>query len=238
MTNSQSNPDKLGFLNLIIIVLSVYVLFALLVDTFFTLPSNIHDLLQIIDDGICFVFIYEFFHRLIIAENKLKFLKWGWIDLVSSIPSFPFIRFGRLFRLVRLLRILRAFRSVRVLAKHIFRNRVQGTMSLVTIITCLIVIFSSISILIVEKDPNSNIKSAEDAVWWSLVTVTTVGYGDKFPVTTEGRIIGVILMFVGVGMFGTFTAYVASWFTAGALKEKETKEKIEAAKEYLDENSG
>lgn len=86
-------------------------------------------------------------------------------------------------------------------------------MTAVSIITVLVVIFSSISILIVEKDPLSNIKSAEDALWWSLVTVTTVGYGDKFPVTTEGRLIGVVLMFLGVGIFGTFTGYIASWFT-------------------------
>jgi voltage-gated potassium channel len=223
MTNFQTDSEKLGFLNLIIIEFSVYVLIALFVDTFFILPPNIHDLLQLIDDGICFIFIYEFFHRLITSKNKRNFLKWGWIDLVSSIPSFPFVRFGRLFRLVRILRILRAFRSLRVLIKHIFRNRVQGTMSLVVIITCLVVIFSSISILIVEKDPNSNIKTGEDAIWWSLVTVTTVGYGDKYPVTTEGRIIAAVLMFVGVGMFGTFTAYVASWFTAGALNENEKR---------------
>ena len=53
---------------------------------------------------------------------------------------------------------------------------------------------------------------AEDAIWWSYVTITTVGYGDKFPVTTEGRIIGSILMTTGVGIFGTFTALVSSWF--------------------------
>ena len=88
-------------------------------------------------------------------------------------------------------------------------------MTAVATITSGVVIFGSISILLVENDPASNIKSAEDAIWWALVTVTTVGYGDKFPVTTEGRIIGVALMFVGVGLFGTFTGYVASWFTAG-----------------------
>ena len=62
-------------------------------------------------------------------------------------------------------------------------------------------LFSSIAILQVETDPNSNIKTAEDAIWWSYVTITTVGYGDKYPVTTEGRIIAVILMTVGVGLF-------------------------------------
>lgn len=207
--------EKLGFLNLLILVLSIYVLLALIIDTFFKLPYDVHNLLQIIDDGICIIFLFDFFLRLYRAENKLDFLKWGWIDLISSIPSLPFARFGRLFRLIRLFRVLRAFRSVKCLTAHIFKNRVQGTFTTVSIITFLVVIFASISILLVETEPSSNIKSAEDAIWWALVTVTTVGYGDKYPVTTEGRFIGVILMFVGVGLFGTFTAFVSSWFISG-----------------------
>jgi voltage-gated potassium channel len=83
MTSTSTNKENLGFLNLIIVVLSVYVLGALLVDTFFSLPQDIHDLLQIIDDGICLIFLYEFFHRLFKSKNKLSFMKWGWIDLVS-----------------------------------------------------------------------------------------------------------------------------------------------------------
>lgn len=202
-TQEKSN---LGFLDLLIVVLSVYVLVALVVDTFMKLPPEIHDLLQYIDDGICIIFLLDFSIRFYNAENKLSFMKWGWIDLLSSIPALPFVRYGRLFRLIRLFRILRAFRSIKVLTQHVFRNRAKGTFTAVAIITLLVVIFSSISILMVETVPSSNIKTAEDAIWWSLVTVTTVGYGDKFPVTTEGRIIGVLLMFVGVGIFGTFTA--------------------------------
>jgi len=211
----ETEGEKLGFLNLLIIVLSVYVLIALVIYTFFEVPSNIKVLLQIIDDGICIVFLYDFFLRFYKAKSKLAFMKWGWIDLISSIPSLPFFRFGRILRLIRLFRILRAFRSVKVLTHHIFKNRVQGTMTSVGIIAFLVVICASISILLVEIDPNSNIKSAEDAIWWSLVTVTTVGYGDKFPVTSEGRLIGSLLMFVGVGLFGTFTAYISSWFISG-----------------------
>lgn len=216
MPPTKDNSESFGSMNLVIMVLSIYVLIAIIVDTLVKLPDNIHELLQIIDDAICIVFLIDFFKRFFRAENKLAFMKWGWIDLVSSIPALPFVRFGRLFRLIRLFRIMRAFRSIKVLTEYVFRNRVQGTMSAVTIVTLLVVIFSSISILMVENDPASNIKTAEDAIWWSLVTVTTVGYGDKFPVTTEGRIIGTLLMFVGVGLFGTFTAYVASWFTQGA----------------------
>lgn len=82
------------------------------------------------------------------------------------------------------------------------------------------VIFSAIAILQVEDDPNSNIKTAEDAIWWAYVTITTVGYGDKYPVTTEGRIIAAFLMTTGVGLFGTFTGFLASWFVAEKKQEE------------------
>lgn len=218
----ENDKERLGFLNLLIIILSIYVLLSLIISALISVPVEIEKLLAIIDDSICVVFLLEFGIRFLKAENKLHFMRWGWIDLVSSIPAFPFARIGRLFRLVRLLRILRAFRSTRVLVNHVFKNKIQGTITAVSLITILVVIFSSISILIVEKDPGSNIKSAEDALWWSIVTVTTVGYGDKYPVTTEGRLIGVILMFVGVGVFGVFTGYIASWFT----QENKSDEKI------------
>lgn len=139
-------------------------------------------------------------------------MRWGWIDLVASIPSLPFLRAGRALRLVRLLRILRAFRSTKYLIRHIFKSKVQGTFTAVSIIAVLMILFSSIAILQVETRPDSNIKSAEDAIWWSYVTITTVGYGDKYPVTTEGWIIAAILMTAGVGLFGVFTGFLASWF--------------------------
>jgi voltage-gated potassium channel len=96
--------------------------------------------------------------------------------------------------------------------KYVFKNKAKGAFTSVAILALLLVIFCSIAILQVEKAPDSNIKSAEDAIWWAYVTITTVGYGDKYPVTTEGRIIAAVLMTAGVGLFGTFTAYVASWF--------------------------
>lgn len=215
ITKKQNNTEQLGFLNLLIIVLSIYVLLALLVDTFFKLPSEVSRILNITDNAICFVFLLDFGTRFYKAEDKLKFMQWGWIDLISSIPTLDFMRAGRMLRLIRLLRILRAFRSTKHLVQHIFRRRTQGALTAAAIIAVLMIVFSSIAILQVEVDPNSNIKTAEDAIWWAYVTITTVGYGDKFPVTTEGRVIAALLMTVGVGLFGTFTAYLASWFVGG-----------------------
>lgn len=82
----------------------------------------------------------------------------------------------------------------------------------VAIVSFLLVIFSSIAILQVERHPDANIQTPEQALWWAFVTITTVRYGDKFPVTTEGRIIAAVLMIGGVVIFGTFTGFVASWF--------------------------
>ena len=78
-----------------VLVLSTYVLAALLVDTFFKLEPEVSRLLNLVDDLICMFFLYEFCVRFFRAENKLKFMKWGWIDLLSSIPTLEYFRPGR-----------------------------------------------------------------------------------------------------------------------------------------------
>ncbi|MBS1650470.1 MAG: ion transporter [Bacteroidetes bacterium] len=227
--NASSNSnlaasEKINFFNLLIILLSIYVLGALAASTFLKIPDETNKMLNYIDNSICVIFLIDFIIRFKNAENKLKFMKWAWIDLISSIPTFNFMRIGRLFRLIRLIRVLRAFRSIRHIIHHLFKSKISGTLTSVSIIALLTLLFSSIAILQFETAPNSNIKTAEDAIWWAYVTITTVGYGDKYPVTTEGRVLAAILMTVGVGMFGTFTAFVSSWFvTQNKLHKKNTE---------------
>ena len=223
----QKPKNKLGLLNLLVVILSIYVLGALTIDTVYVLPNETSVLLNYIDNAICVFFFLEFCVRFYQAENKWVFMRWGWIDLISSIPMVDFLRAGRILRLIRLLRLIRAFRSIHQLLHHLFRNRAKGAFTSVAILAVLLIIFSAIGILQVEKDPNSNIKTAEDALWWAYVTITTVGYGDKYPVTTEGRLIAVVLMTGGVGLFGTFTAYVASWFVINpSSKENEEENNV------------
>lgn len=225
-SSNVTNPKpKLTFLDIVIVILSVYVLIALLIDTIFQLTPEVSRLLCIIDDLICLIFLYDFAYRFIKAPSKLHFMKWGWIDLLSSIPTVEILRYGRLVRLFRMFRILRAFRSMKYLTAHIFKTRIQGTFSTVSIVAILMIIFGSISILQVEKLPECNIKTAEDAIWWAFVTITTVGYGDKYPITTEGRIVAAFMMVTGVGLFGTFTGFIAAWFMGDKSKTKDNEEK-------------
>lgn len=170
----EDTQDRLSIFQILIIVLSVYVLVALFVDTVFTLPTEVSNILTLVDNAICVIFLIDFFIRFARAESKLSFLKWGWIDLISSIPAIDVLRAGRVIRLFRLIRILRAVRSTKLLVNYAFKNRKQDTFSAVAAISVLLIIFSSIAILNVENDPNSNIKTAEDALWWAFVTITTV----------------------------------------------------------------
>ena len=210
--NEDLAKKELNLFNIIILVLSLYVLISLIVTTFFVLSDELTVLLNYVDNLICIIFLVDFAIRFKKANNKLVFMKWGWIDLISSIPYIDFLRAGRVLRLIRLIRVFRAFKATKLIFEHINKNKKQSALTSVALISFLMVIFSSIAILQFEKDVNSNIKTAEDAIWWSYVTITTVGYGDKFPITTEGRIIGAVLMTMGVGIFGTFTALVSSWF--------------------------
>ena len=203
---------KISLLNVAVIILSFYALGAILIETFWDLPVETAKLIHYFDNLICAFFLFEFSYNFFRAESKIKFLKWGWIDLVASIPVIEVLRFGRIFQLIRLLRIVLAFRTSQHLVSHVFQNKAKGTLTSALVLALLLIIFSSISILQVETSPKSNISTAEDAIWWAYTTITTVGYGDKYPVTAEGKIIAVILMTFGVGLFGTFTAYLASMF--------------------------
>lgn len=196
------------------IILSVYVIIAVIMEFLFHLSPQLVRLLHIADAFVCSIFILDFAVNLKNAKNKRQYFikEWGWIDLITSIPAVGiFSSTG--YQVIRILRIIRAFRSSRQIIHYLFRSRIQSTFTAAIIAYILLVIFSSIAILEAEEgEPGSTIKTAEDALWWAYVTVTTVGYGDMYPVTTLGRIIAAILMTAGVGMFGTFTAWVSSWF--------------------------
>lgn len=221
---------KFGFLDVLVIVLSIYVLGALVVDVLFALPEEVSNLLNYFDNLICLFFMMDFLIRFKRSDDKLIFMKWGWIDLLSSLPMIDFLRLGRAFRLVRLFRVIRAFRSTTQFVNHIFANKSYGAFTSISVISILLIIFSAIGILQVEDAPNSNIKTAEDAIWWAYVTITTIGYGDKFPVTTEGRMVAAVLMTAGVGLFGTFTAFVASWFVVDIDAKHDREEDLKSTK--------
>ncbi|MGA2279441.1 MAG: ion transporter [Verrucomicrobiota bacterium] len=234
----DGSQRRLIGLQLVMLVLSVYVLVALFADTAFHLPVQISALLRTLDTIICFVFLGDFFYHLYRAENRPAFLKWGWVDFISSIPMLTVFRWGRVVPMIRFIRVLRGARSVKYILHLLFKNEARGIFGTVALVTATLLIFASIAILNVETVPEANIKTAGDALWWAMATITTGGNGDKFPVTTGGRIIGVILMTTGVGFFGTLTAYIASVFLkpgkTGAPSETELAKELRLIRERIE----
>jgi voltage-gated potassium channel len=218
-----SASEKPSLHQIVMLVLSIGVVLGLLLRELVPLQEDTHQLLNYVDTGICLYFLYDFFLRLYQAPNKLQFLRWGWIDLLASIPVVPWVRLGQVVRIIRLMRMIRAFRTTREFVRYFFQNRANGTLTVVLLSALLLMVFGAIAILSVERVPGANIKTPADALWWAFVTITTVGYGDRFPVTTAGRLIAAVLMVVGVGLFGTFTGYVANFFVEEEQEPKESE---------------
>jgi voltage-gated potassium channel len=209
-----------GPYQLFMLLLCLFALMALAADTLVPIAPSTRDVLRYADTAVCGIFFVDFLIQLARARDRWHyFSRWGWIDLLSSIPMVDALRVGRAARLMRILRVLRGVRSTKLLAEFVLHRRAQGAFLAATLVSLLLVVFASVAVLQFEQVPGANITTAQDAVWWAVVTLTTVGYGDRYPITGEGRVIAGLLMVAGVGLFGTFSGYVASWFIAPAEKK-------------------
>lgn len=208
----DDSSRELGPFQLALMVISVALLSALALDLILPLPHEIAHLIHMVDTMICGMLLTDFFWRFAHARSKLQFMRWGWVDLIASIPAIETLRWGRLFRVIRVIRLLFALRSYRALLLQFVHNRRQAGLASALVLTFFVITFASIGMLLVETAPESNIKTAEDALWWSMVSITTIGYGDRYPVTDLGRIIASVLMFSGIGLFGTLSGVAASFF--------------------------
>src|SRR5581483_7999501 len=119
------NSEKIGPFQIVILLLSVVVLGALGADTIFQLPIEASNILQTLDTLVCILLSIDFAVHLYKAESKLTFLRWGWIDLIASIPNLPILRIGRLVRILRVIRLLRAIRATHKISSLILKNKIQ-----------------------------------------------------------------------------------------------------------------
>ena len=161
--------------------------------------QNLIDIVQWICWG---AFVLDLMYGILNAQSKKEYLLKHPLEIASSL--LPFLRPLRLMRVI-------SFGGLAIQKVAIGR---QFAITLKVAITTLFVAYiSAVQITISERMvEGSNIKNFGDGLWWAMTTVTTVGYGDKFPVTTEGRILAVALMIMGISLVGVITASVAAWF--------------------------
>jgi voltage-gated potassium channel len=171
------------------------------------------NVVYVVDILLSGIFLIDFLVRLRRAKDKAGyfFRRFGWADLLASLP-FPQVKILRVFRLIRVVRLMRQY-GARSMIRELFHDRAANALLTLLLIGILVMEFGSVAMLHVEStDPNANITSASDALWYCIVTMSTVGYGDQYPVTNPGREIGSLIIVVGVGIFGTLTGYLANLF--------------------------
>ena len=166
-------------------------------------------LFERIDFDICLIFLTDFFYYLYKSENKKIFLKGHWIDFISSIPFIGVLRIGRF---VSIIRVFRLIRSGKIFYEYINKNKSYSTLQVILMLTGLLILLSSISVFTIENPVNPEFGSLLDSFWWSVVTLSTVGYGDVVPVTPEGKVFSVILIGMGIVLIGTLTGFLTDYF--------------------------
>jgi voltage-gated potassium channel len=220
VTDPGPRPDRRQVLReevgpsyeLFIVAVSALSLFNIVI---FTGPfdPNTKEIAGIVDLILSGILIADFLGRLYVAERWQAYFfgRQGYLDLLGSLPL-PVIR---VFRVVRVYRGVKRVGALggRRLARRLIRERAQAALLAATFLVVLVLEVGSMLVVSAERGaPNANILTGGDALWWAIVTVATVGYGDRYPVTTAGRTIGVLLIIVGVGLFGIFTGYLARMF--------------------------
>jgi voltage-gated potassium channel len=202
---------------LFIFVLTVLSLFVM-AGLFLPVSDATQHLLLVYDNLICVVFLVDFGIRMKRARVKRDYFiaERGWLDLLGSVPGFGFftlsaiLRLARLSRLARITRLLRG-EGRREIARDIVENRGQYAAFITVLSAFLVLVLASILMIQFESTvEGANIESGADALWWAVVTITTVGYGDRFPVSGAGRITAFLVMMAGVGIIGALASILAS----------------------------
>ena len=174
------------------------------------------------------IFLFDFVLRMTAAKSKWRyfFVQFGWADLLGSLwlPGLDFLRIFRLYRVVTIARQMPrpgggnfwgTFRSS-------LANSVLGAMTLLAI---LVLEVGGVAVLLFERpNASANITTPGDALWWGIVTIATVGYGDKFPITPGGRMVGALEIITGVAVFSTISGYLANAFVSSRKKDEEKPE--------------
>lgn len=192
-----------------IILVSILSVVNLVVSWIPGLDQDAVRVLEVINFFLTIIFLSDFIFRLMTAESKAHyfFRNWGWADLLASIPALRILRLFRIFKAYRLLNKYGARNILRQLKKH----RAESVLFIVVFCVMLVIESGAFLVLMAERSaPDANIHSASEAMWWVYVTITTVGYGDHYPVTNAGRMVGIMVMTMGVGLFGTLAGYIAN----------------------------
>jgi len=215
----EQNDTKQGrIFALIIQSLIIISLITFSLETLPTLSSSVRSILHQIETVIVAIFTIEYLLRLFVADNKLRFIFsfLGIIDLISILPFYFAIGIDlRSIRAIRLFRLFRIFKLVRynkaIQRFHHALVIAREEIILYLIMTLLLLYFASVGIYYFEHETQPDVfSSVFHSLWWAVATLTTVGYGDVYPITTGGRLFTFFILLIGLGIVSFPAGLVAS----------------------------
>lgn len=239
----EQKPNENILYEVIMASLALIVAIILFVELSVNLTVPQKTYLSFLDSSILLIFAADYVIRLIKAKDKKEYFLKNIVDLIAIIPFDKAFRLARLLRLVRFLRIgkaariLRFVKTFKLLRLALFFSKTTSALKgifqtnglfYVILTTFGLMLIGALGIRVLEP----GIHTFADALWWSVVTTTTVGYGDISPQTMGGRFLAVFLMFVGIGLIGMVTGSVATYFV-GRLSEGKEKKQLSVIDEQV-----
>jgi len=215
LNSSDQLPGKLFALTVQFLILLSLVSFS--IDTLPSLSARTHAVLRVLEVVTVAIFTLEYALRLLVAENKLKFVFsfYGLVDLLAILPFYVAsvdLRAVRVFRLLRLVRILKLFKYNQAVKRF---NRAlslaKEELTLFGFVAGIMLYLSAVGIYYFEHTAQpEQFKSVFHSLWWAITTLTTVGYGDTYPITAGGKIFTSFVLMVGLGIIAVPTGLLAS----------------------------
>lgn len=170
-------------------------------------------LIATLDLGIAGIFLLDFFIGLNAADSKGKFFKERWYEIIAAIPlTDSAIRTFRAIRLIRVVRVIRLAARFKRIADS-SADRAASQLFNLWLVDTTIIFAAALAFFDFEYGVNPKVHNLFDAFWWAMVTITTIGYGDIYPITTEGRIVAMALMIVGIGTIGSVVSIASGRFS-------------------------
>lgn len=200
---------NLSPVELTVLSLTVFVVFSLVIQEVITVNPEMGRLFGWMDNVCCMVFLSEWIYRFAHAEKKAGFVVRNFIDLMASFPI-GWLPGLKALRLIRIFQIIRVAGSVNRFVTYCRNNSIQTARFSFFILFVQLMMTGPLLILFFEYESGS-INTAENALWWTYCTVTTIGYGDLYPVTTGGRIFTVFVSLGGIGMFGILSTLLINY---------------------------
>ncbi|HCJ4665410.1 potassium channel family protein [Vibrio parahaemolyticus] len=224
----KDSTRPMGLLSLILSFMALFVISGLL---FFPIDNETRQVLIGLDFIICSIFLLQLTIDLIRSTDRRSFIKLHWIDFVASIPMIEPLRFARIFHILRVVLVLR---SSKFILHQLKENRRETTVASILLLMVILITLGSTAMLFIEaKNPAANIRTGADALWWVFVTISTVGYGDHYPVTSGGKFLAVIIIVCGVGIFGMISGVITSILTAPTKQQDHRSKNKERMLEQL-----